>query len=64
MREMTDPGGAFYSAEDADSVPPEEAGEANPHKKEGAFYLWRAAEIDELLGDDAAAVALRFGVEA
>ncbi len=63
MREMTDPGGAFYSAEDADSVPPEEAGEANPHKKEGAFYLWRAAEIDELLGDDAPAVALRFGVE-
>ena len=63
MREMTDPGGAFYSAEDADSVPPEEAGEANPHKKEGAFYLWRAAEIDELLGDDARAVALRFGVE-
>src|SRR3954466_15375507 len=44
MREMTDEGGGFYSAEDADSVPPEEvaaAGEPGreaPHKKEGAFY--------------------------
>ena len=60
MREMTDAGGGFYSAEDADSVPPEEAG---ARKKEGAFYLWRADEIDALLGDDAAIVKLRFGIE-
>ncbi len=70
MREMTDEGGGFYSAEDADSVPPEDVvrttGEPNervPHKKEGAFYLWRAAELDALLGDEASIVKLRFGVE-
>src|SRR4029450_10026888 len=63
MREMTDPGGGFYSAEDADSVPPEEGADPAAHKKEGAFYLWRVAEIDELLGDGAAAVKLRFGME-
>jgi uncharacterized protein len=63
MREMTDPGGGFYSAEDADSIPPEEAADPNAHKKEGAFYLWRTAEIDELLGDAAEAAKLRFGME-
>ena len=60
IREMTDKGGGFYSAEDADSIPPEEAG---GHKKEGAFYLWRAGELDALLGDDARIVTLRFGIE-
>ena len=30
---------------------------------EGAFYLWRADEIDALLGDDAPIVKLRFGIE-
>jgi len=63
MREMTDAGGGFYSAEDADSVPPEEADGPAPHKKEGAFYLWRADELDQLLGDESQVVKLRFGVE-
>jgi hypothetical protein len=63
MREMTDEGGGFYSAEDADSVPPEEAESPSAHKKEGACYLWRDAELDTLLGDDARIVKLRFGVE-
>jgi uncharacterized protein len=73
MREMTDEGGGFYSAEDADSIPPEDVvpdgstPEAKaphlPHKKEGAYYLWRADELDALLGDDAQIVKLRFGVE-
>jgi uncharacterized protein YyaL (SSP411 family) len=63
LREMTDKGGGFYSAEDADSVPPEDVGGARPHKKEGAFYLWRADEIDALLGEDATIVKLRFGIE-
>jgi uncharacterized protein YyaL (SSP411 family) len=63
MREMTDPGGGFYSAEDADSIPPEDAAGQAPHKKEGAFYLWRADEIDALVGADAQAVKLRFGIE-
>jgi uncharacterized protein YyaL (SSP411 family) len=47
MREMTDQGGG-YSAEDADSILPEDAGSPAAHKKEGAFYLWRADELDAL----------------
>jgi uncharacterized protein YyaL (SSP411 family) len=63
MREMTDEGGGFFSAEDADSVPPEQASEPQAHKAEGAFYLWRASEFDELLGDDSALARRRFGIE-
>ncbi len=63
QREMTDPGGGFYSAEDADSIPPEQAGDPNAHKMEGAFYLWRATDVDALLGDDAPPVTARFGIE-
>ena len=63
MREMTHEAGGFYSAEDADAVPPEHAGEAGAHKAEGACYLWRADELDELLGDDASIVKRRFGIE-
>jgi len=59
VREMTDRDGGFYSAEDADSVPPETPDGA---KKEGAFYLWRVEEIDALLGDAAEIVKLRFGM--
>jgi uncharacterized protein YyaL (SSP411 family) len=64
MREMTDQEGGFYSAEDADSVPPEQAARSDAHKMEGAFYLWRAAELDELLGEAAPLVKRRFGIEA
>jgi len=63
MRELTDPGGGFYSADDADSIPPEDADKPGAHKMEGAFYLWKTSEIDELLGDGAEAVKLRFGME-
>ena len=63
MREMTDPGGGFYSAEDADSIPPEQAGRPDAHKMEGAFYLWREAELSELLGEQARIVCRRFGIE-
>jgi uncharacterized protein YyaL (SSP411 family) len=64
MREMTGEAGGFYSAEDADSVPPEKAADQDAHKMEGAFYLWRAQELDALLGDAASLVKRRFGVEA
>ncbi|MEJ2031979.1 MAG: thioredoxin domain-containing protein [Deltaproteobacteria bacterium] len=59
LRDMTGPHGAFYSAEDADSPLPE-----NPAvHMEGAFYLWTAAEIEQLLGSkDAAVFNHRFGV--
>ena len=62
-RDMTHPDGGFYSAEDADSVPPEHAGEPSAHKSEGAFYIWSDAEIGELLGDDADIARRRFGIE-
>jgi uncharacterized protein YyaL (SSP411 family) len=65
LRDMTDRGGGFYSAEDADSVPPEEA--ANPagaHKKEGAFYVWTDAEVAALVGNDIDVVRRGFGLEA
>jgi uncharacterized protein YyaL (SSP411 family) len=61
-REMTDARGGFYSAEDADSIPPGQAGRPDAHKVEGAFYVWTAAEIRDLLGDDAPVFALRFGL--
>jgi len=61
-RDLTSPRGGFFSAEDADSVPPEHAHEARPHKMEGAFYIWRDEEIQDVLGDDAAVFKARFGV--
>jgi hypothetical protein len=46
LRDMTDAGGAFYSAEDADSA----ADASQPTVKgEGAFYIWSAAEIRALV---------------
>jgi uncharacterized protein YyaL (SSP411 family) len=68
VRDLTAPNGAFYSAEDADSEGHEgheahEGHERHGGKKEGAFYVWSGAEIDRLLGDDAAIVRRRFGIE-
>jgi hypothetical protein len=46
LRDMTDAGGAFYSAEDADSA----ADPSQPTVKgEGAFYIWSAEEIRALV---------------
>ena len=60
---MTDAEGGFYSAEDADSVPPELAGSPDAHKTEGAFYIWSDDEIGALLATDADVVRRRFGIE-
>jgi uncharacterized protein YyaL (SSP411 family) len=65
QRDLTDEAGGFYSAEDADSVPPEQAGagaQGPPHKMEGAFYVWRDEEIGEILGDDADVFRIRYGI--
>jgi uncharacterized protein YyaL (SSP411 family) len=67
LRDLRDPAGGFYSAEDADSLPPDAAGDAEDEdrrgdKKEGAFYVWSDAEIGALLGDDADIVRQRFGI--
>src|SRR4029077_19751374 len=60
LREMTDADGGVYSAQGAERGPPETPG---ARKMEGAFYLWRADEIDTLLGEDAPIVKRRFGIE-
>jgi uncharacterized protein YyaL (SSP411 family) len=58
--DMTAPEGAFYSAEDADSL----INAAGDEKGEGAFYVWRADEIRKAIGAESAAIFLyRFGVE-
>jgi uncharacterized protein YyaL (SSP411 family) len=61
-RDLADAGGAFHSAEDADSVPPEAAAEPHARKMEGAFYIWTDEEIREVLGADADVFRERFGV--
>jgi uncharacterized protein YyaL (SSP411 family) len=63
MRDMTSAEGAFYSAEDADSIPPEQSNAPNAHKREGAFYIWSDGEIADALGEDAAVARRRFGIE-
>jgi uncharacterized protein YyaL (SSP411 family) len=45
LRDMTDPKGGFYSAEDADS-----------EGEEGTFYVWDPKEIVEVIGKDSAKV--------
>ncbi len=61
LREMTDPNGGFYSAEDADSAPDP----ARPdEKQEGAFYVWSYEEILHLLGTETAEIVSAFyGIE-
>jgi len=49
LREMTDPSGGFYSAQDADS-----------EGHEGKFFVWTADEIRELLPAGEADHALRY----
>jgi len=44
LRDMTDAAGGFYSTEDADS-----------EGHEGKYYVWDLAEIEQILGADAAA---------
>ena len=52
-REMTDPSGAFYSTQDADS-----------EGEEGKFFVWELRELEELLGADSWPVAKYYGVTA
>ena len=49
VRDMTDPEGGFYSAEDADS-----------EGVEGKFYVWTPQEIEAVLEPDEAKLAARF----
>jgi len=49
LREMTDPAGGFYSAQDADS-----------EGHEGKFFVWTADEIVDVLGPEEAKFALTY----
>jgi hypothetical protein len=51
IREMTDPAGGFYSAQDADS-----------EGEEGKFFVWTADEIRAVLGDEAPRFMTAYGV--
>ncbi len=51
LREMRDPGGGFYSSQDADS-----------EGEEGRFFVWSAPEIDEALGLEAPLFKEYYGV--
>ncbi len=72
LRDLTDGSGGFYSAEDADSVPPEQVTDTplarhspqggGGHKSEGAFYIWRDDEVASALGADADVFRIRFGI--
>jgi uncharacterized protein len=61
LHEMTAAEGAFWSAEDADSV----VDAADPHhKSEGWFYIWSWEELTQLLGEEKARwFAFRYGME-
>ncbi len=61
LRDMRDPQGGFYSAEDADSpIDAQGLGE----KREGAFYLWEKGEILDSLGKERGEVfCYRFGIK-
>src|SRR5438309_1408710 len=52
LREMTDPAGGFYSAQDADS-----------EGHEGKFFVWTADEIHAVLGAEAEAAMAYWGVD-
>ncbi|HEX8465873.1 MAG TPA: hypothetical protein VF627_14765, partial [Abditibacterium sp.] len=58
-RDMTHIDGAFFAAEDADSL--ERAN--SDHKVEGAFYVWKKLEIESLLAEDARLFCDFYGVK-
>jgi uncharacterized protein YyaL (SSP411 family) len=58
LRDMAEPGGGFYSAEDADSPSADGHGSA-----EGAFYVWTLGEVGLALGADAGFAAEHFGLK-
>ncbi len=61
MRDMTAPGGGFYSAEDADSASDPER---PSQKSEGFFYTWAWNEVEALLGEERTRqFASRYGME-
>ena len=60
LRDLAAPCGAFFSAEDADSL----LEHGKPEHAEGAFYVWTRAEIETVLKSDTAFFCDHFGVAA
>jgi len=59
-RDMTDPAGGFYSAEDADN----QVSAGDTERAEGAFYVWTCDEIERVLGPERAKIFdYQYGVE-
>jgi hypothetical protein len=58
-RDMTHIDGGFFAAEDADSLERPNS----HHKEEGAFYVWKQSEIEQLLGADARLFCDFYGVK-
>ncbi|HEY1848686.1 MAG TPA: thioredoxin domain-containing protein [Opitutaceae bacterium] len=58
LRDLAAPEGGFYAAEDADS-----AREPGGKSVEGAYYVWGAAELERVLGADAALLSSHFGAK-
>src|SRR5260370_41644449 len=52
--------GAFYSAEDADSL----IEQGKPEHGEGAFYVWAAGQINQIIGPDGPLFNYYYGVGA
>lgn len=50
LRDLRHPDGGFYCAEDADS-----------EGEEGTFYIWKAKQLQDVLGDDAPAFMAAYG---
>jgi len=53
-RDMTAPGGAFYSATDADSLTP------NGEREEGYFFTWTPQELEAALGPERSRIVGRY----
>ncbi|MGE3842004.1 MAG: thioredoxin domain-containing protein, partial [Vicinamibacterales bacterium] len=62
MRDLRHPSGGFFSAEDADSLPSEQADVPGARKTEGAFYLWAADEVERVLESDAPVARQFWGI--
>src|SRR6185436_14512465 len=58
LRDLANPSGGFYSAQDADSA----TGTSDGRPQEGAFYLWTNSDLRRAAGADADLAAYYFDV--